>query len=96
MATGANGVGSKWREREKEGKWINGVRDRALVRFRSGVGWKRPFGKRTPENFKQIRRIEQIRRQFNGILIILGWSRILRTLCCDFCSLGDASHHSSD
>ncbi len=42
------------REREREER-INRVRDGALERFRNGVGWKRPLGKWTPENFKQIR-----------------------------------------
>jgi hypothetical protein len=53
MATGENGVGSKWRDRgeiERE-QWINGVRDGALEGFRNGACWKWPLGKRTPEYF---------------------------------------------
>ncbi len=37
--------------------------------------------------------MEQMHRQSNGILIILGESQILRSLCCDFHSLDDVYHH---
>jgi hypothetical protein len=52
------------------------------------------LGKRTPEYFKLIKSIEQILSQSNGILIIMGGSQILHSMCCDFSSHDDASHNT--
>ncbi len=95
MATGENRVGCKQRGREREREQqINGVRVGVLGGFRNGMGWKWPLGKRTPKYVKKIKGIEQIQRQSDGILIILGGSQSLHSLCCDFSSLDDVSHHT--
>ncbi len=80
------------REREHQ---INGVRDEALEGFGNGECLKWLLGERTPEYFKLIKSIEQIKRQSNGILIILGGSQILNFLCCDFHSSDNTSHHNT-
>ncbi len=96
MATCEDRVKSKRRERER-GKERNGLVEWEMEHLRYlemaliGNDHRR---KGTPENFKQIKWIEQIQNQSNGILIILGGSLIHCALCCDFCSLNDASHHT--